>query len=605
MRHHGAHCSHSTFQRRRWQRADYPALQSGKSLWLNSVCRWLQYKGTVGLLASLVALPGCSLNPRQHSATAIFEDFQYVGRDTIFEEPLRADEFQNPILAGFYPDPSITRANDQYYLTVSSFAYFPGAPLFKSSDLVHWEQVGHILDRTSQFNLKNLSMSHGMYAPTLRFHQGTFYMITTSVYAGGNFLVTAQDPDGPWSDPIWLPEVGGIDPDIFFDDDGRIYISHNDAPPGEPLYEGHRAIWMWEYDPEQQSVIKESRQLLVNGGTDIKKEPIWIEAPHIFKKDGWYYLSCAEGGTGYNHSQVVFRSRSLNEPFEPYRNNPILTQRDLDINRADPITTAGHADIVQTQNGEWWAVFLATRAYDKTAYNTGRETFLLPVHWENGWPHILPSTEAIPYRLSKPQLPQAPKDIAPTTGNFTWQDSFDNPQLDMRWVTQRSPDGQWWHIQDGALHLSARDATLSSNEQPAFIARRQQHTKYSASTQLQLPKHTDYSAGLSVFQNEQHHYYLAVEKHKQGYRAFLEQAKGEHISIIREHIFSTNDSNTIRLGVEQDAGEITFYLEPKDNVRVTLAENIDGKMLSTEVAGGFLGATIGLHTRTETNKVNR
>lgn len=553
------------------------------------------------LAIGLSALAGCQSTGSSAPATATFYEFQYTGKDAVFDQPLAADEYFNPVLAGFYPDPSMTRAGDSYYLTVSSFSYFPGAPIFKSDDLVNWQQIGHALDRPEQFNPTGIRMTRGMFAPTLRYHDGVFYLITTAVDAGGNFIVTATDPAGPWSDPIWLPEVGGIDPDIFFDDDGKVYITHNDAPRGEPIYDGHRAIWMWEYDPEQKAVVQGSKQLLVNGGTDIAQEPVWIEAPHIFKKDGWYYLSCAEGGTGYNHSQVIFRSRSLSEPFVSYAGNPILTQRDLDIDRANPITTAGHADMVQTQNGEWWAVFLATRAYDKTAYNTGRETFLLPVSWRDGWPHILPAGEVISYTNTKPDLPAATETIAPTSGNFTWRDSFDGEGLDMHWVMHRTPEGDWHHqnSEAGTLSLTAKADQLGELKQPAALFRRQQHTHYQASTELALPSQAGYSAGLSVFQNEKSHYYLGVTKSDDSYRLFLERAQGDSLTIIREHTLEHIDQDTLELGVEQNAGEISFYVETAPDIRITLADKIDGKMLSTEVAGGFLGAMIGMHARLE------
>ncbi len=298
------------------------------------------------------------------------------------------DQFFNPILAGFYPDPSITRAGDAYYLVTSSFVYYPGVPIFRSTDLVHWTQIGSVLDRPSQLHVDSAGISRGIFAPVIRYHDGTFYMITTLIDRGGNFIVTAKNPAGPWSDPIWLREVDGIDPSIFFDDDGRAYITNNGPPVETPLYEGHRAIWVQEYDVANKKMIG-PRSVIVNGGVDLAKKPIWIEAPHILKVKGQYYLICAEGGTADQHSEVVFRSSSPLGPYTPYSGNPILTQRHLDPSRAFPVTSTGHADFVETQNGEWWAVFLGTRPYANDTYNIGRETFLLPVRWVDGWPVIL------------------------------------------------------------------------------------------------------------------------------------------------------------------------------------------------------------------------
>jgi xylan 1,4-beta-xylosidase len=210
----------------------------------------------------------------------------------------------------FYPDPSIVRAGEDYYMVHSSFSFYPGIPLFHSRDMVNWTQVGHVFDRPSQLNLDGLEISQGIFAPTINYHHGVFYVLSTGVYAGGNFLVTSTDPlkPGSWSDPVWLPEADGIDPSIFFDDDGKVYILHNGPPPGEPLYDGHRALWMWEYDPDEQKLLG-TETIIVDGGVDITKKPIWIEAPHLMKIDGRYILIAAEGGTGPNHSQVVFPFR--------------------------------------------------------------------------------------------------------------------------------------------------------------------------------------------------------------------------------------------------------------------------------------------------------
>lgn len=543
-------------------------------------------------------LTGCASMQPLAADGAVFNWFEYRGEDAIFEEPLTEGQFQNPILAGFYPDPSIARAGEDFYLVHSSFSYYPGVPIFQSTDLVNWRSLGHVLTRPEQLNLQEAGVSRGIFAPTIRHHNGTFYVITTLVDSGGNFLVTATDPAGPWSDPIWLPELDGIDPDIFFDDNGRVYIAHNGPPLGEPLYDGHRAIWLWEYNPETEQVIPGSGRIIVNGGTDLTQEPVWIEAPHLFKKDDWYYLSCAEGGTGYEHSQVIFRTRSLEQPFVPYVNNPILTQRDLDIDRPSPITTAGHADMIQTPAGEWWAVFLATRAYDKTFYNTGRETFLLPVHWESDWPHILPAGEAIPYRLQKPAgLPPTPK-AEPTTGNFVWRDEFEQNERSPRWSLLRTGADDWYIFNSppGSLTIQARPIDLTEQQRPAVLMYSQKHTSFHAKTELELPLPERTSAGLTVFQNETHHYYLGVERSGDGYAIFLQQAKGGPRQRL-ESAKLADYSDAVVLGAEGTADAISFYYATGGGDRTYLGHNLDARMLSTEVAGGFVGAHIGLHAK--------
>ncbi|HTN37946.1 MAG TPA: glycoside hydrolase family 43 protein, partial [Arachidicoccus sp.] len=215
--------------------------------------------------------------------------------------------YNNPLLGGFYPDPSICRVGEDYYLVNSSFEYFPGLPIMHSKDLVNWEQIGNAMNRNAQFSLAGGRVSRGLFAPTIRFHDGVFYIICTNVTKGGNFIITSTDPKGPWSDPIYLPEVNGIDPSLFFDDNGKAYITYNSIPPDDqPLYNGHRTIRLIEYDFRQKKTTGKNR-IIVNGGSDISRHPVWIEGPHLYKIKGLYYLMCAEGGTAEDHSEVIFR----------------------------------------------------------------------------------------------------------------------------------------------------------------------------------------------------------------------------------------------------------------------------------------------------------
>ena len=530
-----------------------------------------------------------------------FYEFNYQGKDDIFKAPLAKDEFQNPILAGFFPDPSIVRVDEDYYLVNSSFSYFPGVPIFHSKDLVNWKSLGHILVTPKQLPLKNQQVSRGIYAPTLRYHKGVFYLITTLVDVRGNFIVTATNPEGPWSDPIELPEVGGIDPDIFFDDDGKVYIAHNEAPVGEPLYQGHRAIWLWEFDLTTKTVIKNSGRVIVNGGSDIKQKPVWIEGPHIYKINGWYYLVCAEGGTSLDHSQVVFRTKNLKEPFVPFEQNPILTQRDLDENRINPITAVGHADLVQTKEGEWWAVFLGTRSYNKKYFNTGRETFLLPVSWKNEWPIILEKGKAVAYRLKAPSINKSTPQATPTTGNFSWRDEFDSSALKPEWNILGNLEGNWYQLNTGkGLRLTPTANRLSGLAQPAFIGRRQQHMHFDATAKMQLPTTENISAGVSAFQNEAAHYYFGAKLKGKKYHFFVEQVSKSGPKIVAQTaIQTTSIDKDIVIGIEGHADKIDFYYLNKAGKRVNVLKDADAKMLSTEIAGGFVGTYLGMHTRAE------
>ncbi|WP_239693394.1 glycoside hydrolase family 43 protein [Rufibacter roseus] len=262
---------------------------------------------------------------------------------SFFSMPVMAQEkqtFQNPIFPGFYPDPSILRVGEDYYMIHSTFAYFPGVPIFHSKDLVNWKQIGNILDRPEQLNLDGHNVSEGIFAPTISYKDGIFYMVTTLIKNGGNFVVTASNPAGPWSNPHWLPNVNGIDPSLFHDEDGKSYIIYNaDAPNNKPEYDGHRTLRMFEFDLRNFKTVG-PQHLLVNGGVDFSKKPVWIEGPHIYKVNGFYYLMAAEGGTSVHHSEVILRSKNVAGPYEPYEKNPILTQRHLPNSRPNPVS--GH-----------------------------------------------------------------------------------------------------------------------------------------------------------------------------------------------------------------------------------------------------------------------
>jgi xylan 1,4-beta-xylosidase len=483
-------------------------------------------------------------------------------------------------------------------LVASSFVMTPGLPILHSKDLVNWELIGHALNRSDQMEFDGMNTSSGIMAPTLRYHDGIFYLITTGEEQGGNFYLTATNPAGPWSRPQFLPEIKGIDPDLFFIDDGKAYIVHNGVPAGPAQYDGHRAIWLWEFDLQTGTVVKNSGRVIINGGADLSKKPFWIEAPHIYKINGWYYLMCAEGGTAYQHSEVVFRTRSLSDPFEAYPNNPILTQRDLHFDRENPITTAGHSDMVQAPDGSWWAVFLGARTYDKTFFNQGRETFLLPITWKNEWPVILDQGKSIPYHLKASATHQVKPSKNPVAGNFIWRDDFSTATVNLHWNYLRKQNPPWVNLHNGAMNLEPQPFSLSDKKSVAFVARRQQHLKYNASTSLAAPSSANYSAGLAVYQNENNHYYLGLRGSGNSYEIFVEQVKSGANQKIASQTVQLTPGSSIVFFAEGDKALISFAYEVGGK-KTYLLKNQDAKMLSTTVAGGFVGTLLGMHARLE------
>ncbi|MEP7246699.1 MAG: glycoside hydrolase family 43 protein [Gammaproteobacteria bacterium] len=550
-----------------------------------------------GLCALLVLLAA-----HVDAATVSFDWFEYTGHDAVFAPPLPDGHYRNPILAGFFSDPSITRANDRFYFVSSTFTYFPGIPVFESEDLVHWKQVGNVVGRPTQLNFDGLGVSRGVFAPDIEYHDGTFYVVNTAVDSGGNFLSTARNAAGPWSNPVWLPGLDGIDPALFFDADGKAYLLNNGPPEGTPLYQGHRAIWMQEFEVATSKLVG-PRKVLVNGGIDLAKKPIWIEGPHLYQRNGWYYLMCAEGGTGPQHSEVVLRARSPWGPFVPYAGNPILTQRDLAASRANPTTNAGHADLVEAPDGSWWAIFLASRTYAGTHYNTGRETFLLPVEWRDDWPLILPQGESIPYIARGPKGTSS-QTQAPLTGNFTWRDDFDTSRLNGEWLQVRVPRRAWIDLRarPGWLTIRPRANSLETLTNPSFLARRQQHVSFDASSAFELSRSGRAAAGIAAFQNENYWYFLGMRRRDRSVQVFLERRSGkvtETIATIRLPDPATQPGAALKLRISGDAGAYSFWYDADGNGWKPLRENEDGTLLSTDVAGGFVGAMLGPYARVE------
>lgn len=530
----------------------------------------------------------------QASAAPRFERFTYEGKSQETARPdaapLGAGEYRNPVLSGYYPDPSVTRVGDDYYLINSSFAHFPGIPVLHSKDLVHWTQVGNAIDRPSQLSFDGLTVSRGVFAPDISYHDGLFYIVNTCVDCGGNFVITAKDARGPWSDPMWF-KFDGIDPSIFWEGN-TAYIVNNGAPNEPPRYDGHRAIWVQEFDYKQLRMVGERTQI-VNGGVDISKKPSWIEGPHLIKRGEYYYLIAAEGGTGDQHSQVVFRSKSVRGPFVPFAKNPILSQRDLDPARLHPVTSAGHAKFVQTQSGEWWATFLATRPYGPDLYNIGRETFLLPVSWVDGWPMILEPKKRIPFVAGRPKLPQQPRPALPTSGDFSYVEEFDGDKLSLAWIGIRTPRQPVYSVQGGALVLHPSAALGDVKGVPAFMGRRQQHHIATVSTTLAYaPAKDGDRAGIAAVQNDNAWLFFGVTRidGKPVVALFARQNSGREALIASTPFAGESATLTLRA----DGGAMSFEYRAGGKVE-TLKSDFDVTFLSTRQAGGFVGTVIGLY----------
>ena len=488
--------------------------------------------------------------------------------------------FENPVISGFYPDPSICRVGDDYYTVHSTFEYFPGVPIFHSRDLVHWRQIGHCLTRTSQLPLEKSRASGGIYAPTLRYHEGTFYMITTNITGGGNFYVTATDPAGPWSEPVWVDQ-GWIDPSLFFDDGGKVYYMRHVG--GERGY-----VAQCEIDITTGKLKGELVKLWEGTGG------VWPEGLHLYKVNGMYYLVMAEGGTGYNHRVTIARSDSPMGPFEPNPNNPILTHRDRPEH---PFQALGHADLVETSDG-WWLVCLGIRPQGGRYHHLGRETFLAPVVWgEDGWP-VVNGNGSIERVMDAPKLKEFVFDEP------SGKDDFDGDAMGLEWNYLRNPYEENYSLSErpGYLRLKGTAVTMSDQDSPTFVGCRQTELNCSVSTKLDFkPTCENEEAGLVIRGNDQNHYEIGITLVAGVRKVFLRKVlKGE----MAEKIVYADipDGETI-LSIKASPLTYDFQCVTADGREISLGSALT-RDLSSDTIGGFTGVYIGLYATGNEKKCN-
>jgi xylan 1,4-beta-xylosidase len=471
--------------------------------------------------------------------------------------------FRNPILPGSHPDPSICRVGPDFYLVTSTFEWFPGLPVFHSRDLVHWRPLGHVLDRSEQLPLDGVRPSGGLYAPTIRYHDGTFYVVCTLVDGtaeAGNFIVTATDPAGPWSAPHWLGELDSFDPSLLFDDDGRVWF-HATRPVDAS---GHTEVWLRELDLAALTLVG-PEHVIWRGAL---RDATWAEGPHLYRIGDRYHLVASEGGTALDHAVSVARSTDVTGPYEGNPRNPVLTHRHLGADH--PIGSTGHADLIQTADGDWWAVLLAIRP----GLNLGRETFLTPVGWADGWP-VIPGVRETETRPGLPEHRWSAESAC---------DTFDEPELRPHWNQLRTPRERFWDLTSGRLRLRLRPEALTERGCPSLIARRQQHAHFAAYTALDFtPASGNECAGLVLLQNDAFQLRCEISL---GVARLIRRAEGTD-ELLADRPFA---GGRIRIGVEAHDQAYRFRLDGAE-----FGAPADGRVLSHEPAGSFTGAYLGMY----------
>ncbi|WP_026671309.1 glycoside hydrolase family 43 protein [Butyrivibrio sp. AD3002] len=518
---------------------------------------------------------------------------------------------RNPIIPGFYPDPSICRVGDDFYIANSSFELCPGIPIFHSKDLAHWKQIGYAMTPENGFYTDANLFSGGVMAPTIRYHKGTFYIINCNFGDKGNFIVTAKDPKGPWSQPHYITDIQDIDCSIFFDDDDKCYL----VSPGEDKeQDNNRAFYLTPYDIENFKVCGERKKIWNSA-----MRGAWApEAPHIYHVGDYYYLMIAEGGTEHNHSVMIARSQTIDGWYEGNPANPVLTHRHLGWDY--PIENVGHADLVETPQGKWYAVMLGVRIIEGQHMNMGRESFICPVEWQRGWPVFSKETGKV--ELSYPADPDLPwcedgDEIS------TDRDDFDGKTLGIDWSFWGTPSEDYYKIEDSALQLKCLKRGMTRKLQPvsfapktekdenvAFVGRRQRHIDFSFEISMDFKagtnEGTSESAGMVIMQQCNHQYRfekkskdgkqiiaLVLVTTKQKGLPFMPGYESESTETILKECEVEFDGPVI-LRLEAKGQDYTFYMgQTADNLEEFYA-HADGKKINPEEVGGMVGTMLGM-----------
>ena len=479
--------------------------------------------------------------------------------------------YLNPIIRGFRPDPSVCKANGKYYLVSSSFQYFPGVPLFESCDLINWEQIGFCLTKEAQLPLDNVRVSGGIYAPTIRYNNGRFYMATTIVGSkkGGNFYVWTDNIYGEWSDAVFVDQ-GGIDPSLFFED-GKAYFMSNGTDE-----DGRNAIFQCEINIETGKKISESRNLWYGTGGR------YLEAPHLYKLGNYYYLLAAEGGTEYGHMEICARADRLWGPYKSCPSNPVLTNRNLG---GYPLQGIGHADLIEDDSGNLWMYALCFRQIDKwlTFHHLGRETCMVPVSFtKDEWLSI---TDGIaPLSVETYRIPP---DVIQNLQNVL---NFNKDGWEKNWQFLRTCKKENYLFGKDTLKIKSSGDTLDTNcGSPSFIC----HFQKEFEMELHVTVASlEGEAGISVYMDENHHYDLAFVKDADNYKIVLKLNIGD---IKHEKSSISVSDNSARLIIRSDAINYHFYY-CKDAKEISLG-SAETRYLSSEVAGGFTGVALGLYSQ--------
>lgn len=517
-------------------------------------------------------------------------------------------KIKNPIIPGFYPDPSICRAGDDFYLVCSSFELYPGVPLFHSKDLANWESIGYVMTKENGFHVKANTFTGGVMAPTIRYADGTFYVINANFSEKGNYIVTAKDPKGPWSEPHWLEDVPGIDASLFLDTDGKAYIIGTGNVVERADGSMERGIYLCEFDLEQMKTVGKPAAIWDSALRGASAP----EAPHLYHIGEYYYLIIAEGGTEHFHSVTVARSKALWGWYEGNPANPVMTHRHMGY-QCD-ISNVGHADLIETPDGNWYAVMLASRTIDGYYKNLGRETFICPVIWERDWPVFSPQTGRLELEYDADEtLPWT------TYKSYNEKDDFTEDSLGQEWCFWGTPYGDFAKMSESRLYLKCLPRKINEplkclldesqnsrrDDCVSFVGRRQTDISFEASCKMEFLPIESETAGIVIMQASNHQYRLerGIYEGKEELRLILSQTEMDvpphfpnFTSTTKETVLAKTSymKESVILKLVVNGQKYDFYYGTDEDSLTLLYENADGKLINPEIVGCMTGTVLGM-----------
>ena len=537
----------------------------------------------------LLTLESCGEKKR---TLAGFDNFVYRGQDVCYEVPIDTRDFYfNPILSGTYSQASICRKNDTYYLTTSSFDYFPGLPVFQSNDLINWEQIGHGIDRISQMDMDSVTYKNGIVSPFITYNEEEqcFYMLAQCTGSIGNFMLKSNDPLTGWSDPVKIEGIEGRDISVVFDDDNS-YILYCVDTKNENGLIAKETIMLAEYDLLTNKVGAKYEIFSKEDNTSFSQ--LYISSPRVYSEKSKHYLIASFGRNGDNVENIAMMANNIKGPYDYNKSGVVLSQKELSSQRQFKVIEASNTQLIKNNDNEWFAIFLGARPYRSDFFNTGKETFMLPVIWNEDYPQILAKDESVPV-IKKYESCNLQSNF--NSGNFVWEDNFNEYILDSKWVMIRTPKKSWYTLDEGKLCITPQSNSIYDINNPAFLGRRQQHTNFEAEVDLDFqPAYDNDFAGMVCYQNN-NACYMFGKTMISGNEMVIFKGPQDYSRVTYAPLPKDKKNQSLKLKISSDEGKYMFMYSLDNGKLWREFYQADASKISSAKTESESGVLIGLY----------